>query len=74
VTAADLSVFDYCIWGGGTTLSDWASLADTPEGVDLRRQLRQSRPGGVLGEGYKIFAISSDIELVNRFGRLATGV
>jgi hypothetical protein len=46
---ADLSRVPYCNWGGGTSLSDWAGIADTPTGVDLPRQLRQSRPSVVLG-------------------------
>jgi len=71
---ADLSLIPYCNWGGGTSISDWPSIAGAPTGVDLGRQLRQSRPHAVVGEGYKLFAISVDIELVNEFGRLVTGV
>jgi hypothetical protein len=67
----DLSLSPYCNWRD-TSLSNWPSIADTPTGVDLRRQLHQSRPSVVLGQGYKTFAISSDAELVNECGRIIT--
>ena len=70
---ADVALSPYCNWGDAS-LSNWPSIANTPTGVDLRRQLRQSLPIVVLGEGHTLFAISSDTAVVDEFVKLATGV
>jgi hypothetical protein len=70
---ADLALIPYCNWGD-TSLSDWPSIAGTPTGVNLRRQLRQSQPNVVLGEGHKLFAISANTVFLDEFVKLAAGV
>lgn len=66
---SDLNLSAYCDWGGHS-IGDWASLVDTTNGFNLRRQLETAQPTVVLGEGQRLFAISPNVELIEDFRRV----
>jgi hypothetical protein len=63
-----LQLSSYCNWGG-TSIADWQQLVPVPTGVDLQKQLDESRPYAVVGVGQRICAISKDPLLIQTFRR-----
>jgi hypothetical protein len=55
----------YSSWG--TSLDRVAGLKDVPSGLDLEKQLDTWRPRVVIGDGYRVFAISQDRQLLDEF-------
>jgi hypothetical protein len=63
----ELNVLAFCNWLS-SSLADWESLTFK---FDLSEQLRRLQPIIVLGEGYSIFVIARDHNVIEEFGRLA---
>ena len=68
----DLNLAAYCNW---TTLSidDWPGLVEVPGGFDLQKQLETAQPALVIGEGQRLFAISSNLELIDDLAKALRG-
>lgn len=69
----DLQLSAYCNWGG-LSLADWRDIVEMPSGMDLHRQLEDARPLVVLGEGTKLFAITTSQDLIQQFRRIVAPV
>ena len=63
---ANLNLSAYCNWGG-LSIADWPSLVDTTNGLNLQSQLEAAQPTVVVGEGERLFAITSNLELIEDF-------
>ena len=68
----DLNLSAYCNWGG-LSIADWPSLVDVSDGFDLKKQLEMTQPVVVLGEGQRLFAISTNPELIDDVGTFLEG-
>jgi hypothetical protein len=65
----DLQLSAYCNWGG-LSLADWQDIVEVPTAVNLHRQLARAHPILVLGEGTKLFAITTRLDLIEQFRRI----
>lgn len=62
----DLNLSAYCNWGG-LSIDDWPFLVNVSTGFDLKRQLETAQPTVVLGVGMRLFAISTNLKLLEAF-------